>query len=300
MPVTPLEVTSSQDVFSEEFKNDAKIIFNVLSLNGADEKEICSENANFCSELTKSAWVSLERDHFHLRAELKILTPKNHSMSQLSYEIAAAKAHFSHMSNLLNKESLSDFVFVVRGNEFKVHKNILAAVSGVWDRMFSADYKEKETNSCEIDHIVPEIFKALLRYVYCAEIPENFDKLVVSLYEAAHYYEIEPLKKICLKKMSHDLSSTNAAEIYKIAHRYELDLLTRAWQIIKRYIIYLNKNDCLYVLTFNFLNSEILKIFLPDEAILPPPEKLDKILAMRLEEKLILMEKKKDSECKRT
>lgn len=221
--------------FPEEFKSGASMALKLFNLNGEVEQVLVNNNDAFKLEL--STWFSmpLANNDCHLRAELTILAPNGNRTSQIPYEVAATQAMREHMSSLLIKGSLSDFVFVVKGDEFKVHKSILAAVSKVWERMFSADYKEKETSSCEIDHIEPEIFKAVLHFIYCAEIPENFNELVVKLFEAAHYFEIESLKEICLKRLRQNLSSTNAVDIYKIAYLYELDLLPLAWTVIKWY-----------------------------------------------------------------
>lgn len=146
------------------------------------------------------------------------------------------------MSRLLEGDASSDFLFVVKGSEFKAHRNILVAASVVWQKMFTADYKEKESGTCEINNIEPEISKALLSYVYCAKIPENFSEIAADLFEAAHYYEIDSLEKICVDHLAQTLSVDKAMQIFGVAHRYSLDLARAAWNIIQKYEIFIADN----------------------------------------------------------
>lgn len=118
--------------------------------------------------------------------------------------------------------------------EFKVHKNILAEASAVWCRMLATEFNEKKTDTCNIDHIDPKIFRALLRFVYCGELPENFAELVFDLYKAAHQYEIEALEEMCADQMKKELSAENSLQTFAIAHRYSLDLAEEAWKVIQR------------------------------------------------------------------
>lgn len=131
-------------------------------------------------------------------------------------------------------ETFTDFTFTIKGKEFKVHKNILAASSVVMHKLFTAEYKEKETGESKVDGIEPEIFEALINFIYSYKIPENLRKIACGLYEAAHYYEIESLKDICLNEIQEKLSAANVIEAYDLAFKYDLEKLTlKAWNIIK-------------------------------------------------------------------
>lgn len=221
--------------FPENMESGVKMAFRIFQLSGSEEEGKVNRKLEFSSVFEGRMYLD-ERKYLEMRVELIIMTPKVHRASQICYNIAATDALHGHMSELLKKGTLSDFVFKIGRDEFKVHKNVLAAASRVWNRMFTADYEheEKKTNSSQIDHIEPDTFRALLKFIYCAEIPENFDELVFKLYEAAHHYEIESLKDICLKKLGHDMSTANAVELYHFAYGFELDILPQVWQIIKR------------------------------------------------------------------
>lgn len=168
-----------------------------------------------------------------LRFDLNIFVKKSRQSSLAKLKPIATNELVKQMSNVITDETFSDFVFIVKGEEFKVHKCILAAASPVWRRTFTADYKEKESGRCIIEHTEPEVFKVLLRFIYFAELPQNLSELALALFEAAHYYEIESVQKICIAKLKEDLSAKNAVEIFTAAHRYGLDLAGDAWEVIK-------------------------------------------------------------------
>lgn len=137
---------------------------------------------------------------------------------------------------LLNESKYSDFTFNVKGKEFKVHKNILAAASPVFDKLFSAKLSETRTNECIIKDIEPAIFQYLLSFIYSGELPGNLyeENISQKLFNAAHYYEIEKLVDVCKQVQNFKLSIDTAAETYEWAFTYELaDIMMNAWNIIR-------------------------------------------------------------------
>lgn len=137
-------------------------------------------------------------------------------------------------SNLLNDSSFSDFTFIVKGKNFKVHKNILASVSETMRAMFTSDLKESVLGECIVDDIEPHIFQHMLKFIYAATIPVDLDNVAVDLYKAAHYYRIVELMEICKDSIHFLLSDCNAPEIFKFSTLYDIkDIQTDAWKIIK-------------------------------------------------------------------
>jgi speckle-type POZ protein len=138
---------------------------------------------------------------------------------------------------ILEDEKYSDFTFIVGNRKFKVHKNILAAASPVFDRMFSSPMTEAQTNEANIDEIEPEVFKHLLRFIYGRKLPENLADVAVALelFKAAHYYEIERLQEICCANIRDNINVENAVDVYELAHVYDLiELENESWEFIKR------------------------------------------------------------------
>lgn len=139
------------------------------------------------------------------------------------------------VSDLLGDPTFSDFTFIVGGQEFRVHMNILAAVSPVMKRMFTSDLEEAKTRKCTVDAIDSKIFEEMLRFVYKGDIPEDLEAVAKPLYEAAHYYQIERLETKCVQEILFSLTPENATEVFEWAHPYDLEeLKIEAWTIIKR------------------------------------------------------------------
>lgn len=139
-----------------------------------------------------------------------------------------------NVSGLYGDATFADFTFIVKGKEIRVHKSILAASSAVMPRLFTADYKEKESGTCKIDDIEPDVFEALIRFMYKFEVPGNLREIAFELFEAAHYYEIEALKYICAGEIQYNLSADNVMEAYELSFKYDLEELSlEAWKIIQ-------------------------------------------------------------------
>lgn len=135
---------------------------------------------------------------------------------------------------LLNGATFSDFAFIVKGIKIKVHKCILAGESETMRTMFSTNLKESVRAECIVDHIEPDIFHHMLRFIYAKIIPVDLDNVSKDLYKAAHYYRIKKLMEICENSIYFSLSVSNAQEIYELSTLYDMEeVKLDAWQIVK-------------------------------------------------------------------
>lgn len=141
----------------------------------------------------------------------------------------------ANYSKMFKDPTFSDFTYLVKGKEFKVHKAVLAAVSPFFMRLFTSGMQESRESCGESDKIEPETFESVLKFIYEAKLPEKFEEVAQDLYEAAHYYDLERLKKICEKEILSQLCLDNAIELYTWAFAYDFEELKNdAWSIIKR------------------------------------------------------------------
>ena len=106
------------------------------------------------------------------------------------------------------------------------HKDILAARSPVFEKMFEHDLKEKATNAVDVVDIDPEVFKELLTYIYTEKAP-NIKTLASPLLRAAEKYQLERLKALCEQRLSYDLQVSNSAETLVLAHTYQAQQLKK-------------------------------------------------------------------------
>jgi BTB/POZ domain len=148
---------------------------------------------------------------------------------------ASYKKILNRNLSMLDDPHFSNFKFIVKSKEFKVHRNILAAASPVFAKLFTADMEEAQNGKCIVKDIEPKIFEHLLRFIYGGKLPEDVEPFAMELYEAAHYYGIDDLTQICKNEVLVKLSAENAINVYSWAWTYDVeDLKKDAWAIIKR------------------------------------------------------------------
>lgn len=112
--------------------------------------------------------------------------------------------------------------------EIKAHKLVLAARSEFFDRMFSSDMKENTTGVIEINKR-SGVIKELLRFIYCEayfnEFDASFDINDIEIYDDAECYQMDDLKKFCLKSIYKRLDAENVLEIASFAQLFKIEKL---------------------------------------------------------------------------
>jgi hypothetical protein len=229
--------------FREEFSQNSKynILFR-LSVKGVSiypltRQRITSTGIKFAAEFDRDTLVQKLDPSGSLMLDVDIsllFTDSSPLPSQCHESIYNYKELADQHGKMLSSSDFSDFKFIVGGEEFKVHRIILASASGVFDQLFKSKIEEGLTNQCEVKHIEPEIFRHLLRYIYEIRLPENLETIAMKLFEAAHYYEIDRLMKICRQRIIKQLNVENAIEFYDWASKYDEELKMKAWEIIKQ------------------------------------------------------------------
>jgi hypothetical protein len=160
-------------------------------------------------------------------------------MAKIQFEDLQSLEDLKQIANnnlsILDESKHSDFTYFVADQQFKVHKNILSVASPVFERTFISEMTEAKTNEARIETYTPEVFEHLLRFIYAGKLPENLTEISEELYKAAHFYQIELLKKICKQNIYDNLSMKNAVKFHEFAHVYEMeDMKQSAWKIIKK------------------------------------------------------------------
>lgn len=154
---------------------------------------------------------------------------------KLMKEMTVAPCWFSDMKNLIDTSDLTDFIYVVNGKEFKVHKWILSLASPVFRSTFTCGLDETKNSTAEINDCDPEMFDHLLKFIYKGLLPENLSEIALELYKLAHVYQIKSLEEICIAYiMNTKLTEDNVFDLYEFAILYELDKLKAdCWTFIK-------------------------------------------------------------------
>ena len=122
---------------------------------------------------------------------IPLLIVKVHTMAATSYP-----PHFAE------PWKFSDVVLVVEDQRFHVHRGTLAFWSPVFEKMLSAEFKEKNNDEILLPGKKAKEFEVMLHMMY----PSLEEKLVTKincyfLFELAHEYQIEDITQKCVNLM---------------------------------------------------------------------------------------------------
>lgn len=118
--------------------------------------------------------------------------------------------------NLYGEKTSTDVCFIVGGREFKAHKTILAARSPVFAAMLNNGMLETSSDRIDVRDMAPDIFEALLRFVYTDKV--DLTKIdAKNLLAASDQYLISLLKFECQVFLSSNITTENCIELLELA-----------------------------------------------------------------------------------
>lgn len=125
----------------------------------------------------------------------------------------------SHFVKMYEKQLFTDFQLKMNdGQVLKAHKSVLASRSSVFEQMLVTNMKESELSKIEIEDFDSEVMKHVLQWLYTDKV-RNIDDVAGRLVYAAEKYELEELKKNCIKKLIQKLSVDNVMSAFKISEQ---------------------------------------------------------------------------------
>ncbi|XP_067946441.1 ankyrin repeat and BTB/POZ domain-containing protein 2-like isoform X2 [Watersipora subatra] len=124
-------------------------------------------------------------------------------------------------SSFVNSKELADVSFVVERKRFYAHRVILSSASMRFKNMLSA-FADDSMPEIEVQDITYDTFERVIHYIYegkcISKISNSSDfKSVKRLLGAAHYFQLESLKRNCEILLSKSLSVDNCLSVYKVA-----------------------------------------------------------------------------------
>ncbi|XBH95396.1 hypothetical protein VPH35_085962 [Triticum aestivum] len=133
------------------------------------------------------------------------------------------------LGDLLESKDASDLSFQVGGETFPAHRCILAARSSVFRAELLGGMKESSSRLIEIHDMEPDVFEALLHFIYTGKVSPMIDVVMAShLLVVADRYNIGRLKHICEEKLCCHIDSDMVATSLAIAEQHGFDRLKEA------------------------------------------------------------------------
>jgi speckle-type POZ protein len=135
----------------------------------------------------------------------------------------------SHLSKLLETQSMADVTFIVKNEEIGAHSAIVFSASSVLSTMLEKDKFKGHTRTVEIEDMEPVVFKEMLRYLYTGRAPKmDEDEMTEPLFLAANKYQIEGLKDLCEQSLISTLDEQTIVHYLVLAHLHSAPQLLEA------------------------------------------------------------------------
>ncbi|CAN6177195.1 unnamed protein product [Urochloa humidicola] len=168
----------------------------------------------------------------------KDMTPGAAAGAKASVTVPSADLH-RQFGELLRNQTGVDVTFLIAGERIAAHRSMLAARSPVFMAELFGGMKEEASACIEINDMEVEVFRTLLHFVYTDTVPELEKKgeqatvMAQHLLEAADRYGLERLKRICVEKVSEEISVDTVATTLVLAEQHGcLELKSRCMEFI--------------------------------------------------------------------
>jgi len=130
-------------------------------------------------------------------------------------------------SLLLNTEESGDMILVCGDGEVKAHRNIMSARSPAFKAMLESEMKEKKSGRVEVKDFGKSVVKAMVQFIYTAEIDEEIED-IVELMKIGNKYLIKSLVNECGLRLAKDISKDNVLDLEIVADSFSAENLLKS------------------------------------------------------------------------
>uniref|UniRef100_A0A0D9X5K1 BTB domain-containing protein n=1 Tax=Leersia perrieri TaxID=77586 RepID=A0A0D9X5K1_9ORYZ len=141
----------------------------------------------------------------------------------------------TQLGDLLESKEGADVVFDVAGVPFPAHKLMLAMRSPVFKAELCGPMREEGTEPITIVDMQPDVFRALLQFIYTDWLPsirefegDDNGEMIRHLLVAADRYAVDRLKLLCQSILCKNLSVQNVATTLALADQHHCGMLKDA------------------------------------------------------------------------
>ncbi|XP_064485137.1 speckle-type POZ protein-like [Ornithodoros turicata] len=146
-------------------------------------------------------------------------------------------------SSLFQDGDFTIVALTAQGKEIKVHKNVLAMCSPVFNAMFKNNMMEKRENRVDLRDISARVLQEIVTFMYTDTAP-NIASLAADLLYAAEKYDLKRLKSMCEHRLASSLTVDNAVHVLHLAVKLKADQLRDfAVCYIKTHAVDVGKTD---------------------------------------------------------
>uniref|UniRef100_A0A0D9X5J8 BTB domain-containing protein n=1 Tax=Leersia perrieri TaxID=77586 RepID=A0A0D9X5J8_9ORYZ len=172
-------------------------------------------------------------DHFTIECVLTVVNEPKVSNATGRSGIEVPPSDISnHLGKLLQDEERFDVNFIVGGEKIAAHKLVVAARSSVFKAELYGEMKEKGAQCLIVEDMQPDVFRALLHFIYNDSLPDMDDvddneyiEMIRLLLEAADRYAMDRMKLMCESILDDHLDVDTVATTLALADQHNCNSL---------------------------------------------------------------------------
>uniref|UniRef100_A0A0D9X5J3 BTB domain-containing protein n=1 Tax=Leersia perrieri TaxID=77586 RepID=A0A0D9X5J3_9ORYZ len=172
----------------------------------------------------------IKDDSITIECAVKVIKDQSSSetVAMMNSEIEVPPSDIvQHLGTLLETKQGADVTFCVGGEDIVAHKIVLAVRPPFFQAQLCGEMKEAMMSRVTIEDVQPNVFRALLHFVYTDSLPDmgnlyDDDKIEMMrhLLVAADKYAMDRLKLMCQNILAKNLDVENVATTLALADQY--------------------------------------------------------------------------------
>ncbi|TKW08274.1 hypothetical protein SEVIR_6G018800v4 [Setaria viridis] len=175
----------------------------------------------------------LRDDHLTIQCIATVRKEPHVSAPGLLKEIEVPPSNIAeHLGNFLDAEEGVDVTFSVGGESFTAHKVVLAMRSPVFRAELFGRMREANEQVVMIEEMQPDVFRALLHFIYTDSLPDMDDpegkangEMIHHLLVAADRYAVDRLKLVCQSILCKNLDVETVSTTLALAYQHNCERL---------------------------------------------------------------------------
>jgi len=191
------------------------------------------KNSKFVIDL-KNSEQNLKNESQQLKkSKLKLETAlEQEKIKNFNLTLQLQKGIVGDLKAFTQDKTTKDFKIIIEGQEFPVHKFLVAARSPTLAEILM---RKPEAKNLKLLEISVKIFEIILKFLYTDELPGDDGINFMHLFAAAGKLRIQELKEFAAAKIIQTITEENVIEILKFSNKYNHDEMRfRAFAALKR------------------------------------------------------------------
>jgi len=160
------------------------------------------------------------------------LKMENEELKAENRKLNSKRGMFNDLLAFIKDDNTKDFKIIIEGQEFPVHKFLLAARSPTLAEILKNNPEVENLNLVDIS---VEIFEIILKFLYTDELPVVDGMNFFHLFAAAGKLKITKLVEHAAENLINHVDEENALEILRLSASFKLvDLRLKAFNLLKK------------------------------------------------------------------